>query len=441
MYFSFLPSVSIDVKPIRYPFSESDFVVAKNFFRRYKLSDTAFNSAVYYKQYAINDDVRLDQIAQAVYGNSYYDWVIALVNNMMNPLMDLPMSENDLRKHVESSYDNPYYDIVHYEIIGKEQQIERFGKVIYKPGTIVDETFYNREVNLQAATFPNLTPSTETIKIINNFVFDDQEKDDVTLETFNTYYATNSNIGLQFNPVLRDDGYRSSTQIYLGNGGANSEQYVVTRPVDTSEYSTIEVYAGKVNSPAPGETLQLGYILDGGSYADTVYFADLLTYTQTDGVYKIKESLPEVAQAPNTKFVFLVSRDGTSLADYFAIQSYVLEGTYDIQLPLDFEWNKIDDDNYIIDGQAWTRVDGNWFKKISTAFQYYDGSKNVEVLSSQLCTPVTQFQYEQQMNEKKREIYILKPQYIDALVDDFKKAALYKQSSDFISNRLKKSGV
>ena len=43
--------------------------------------------------------------------------------------------------------------------------------------------------------------------------------------------------------------------------------------------------------------------------------------------------------------------------------------------------------------------------------------------------------------KKKREIYILKPAYLEALVDDFKKAALYKQSSDFISNRLKKSGV
>ena len=186
MYFSFLPSVSVDVKPIRYPFSESDFVVAKNFFRRYKLSDTAFNSAVYYKEYAINDDVRLDQIAEIVYGNSYYDWVIALVNNMLNPLFDLPMSENDLRKHVESSYKNPYYDIVHYEVIGKEQQIEKFGRVIYKPGAIVDEAFYNRKVTLQAAAFPDLTPASETITILNNFVFDEAERDDVTIETFNT---------------------------------------------------------------------------------------------------------------------------------------------------------------------------------------------------------------------------------------------------------------
>ena len=31
MYFNFLPSIKYDVKPISYPFSESDYVVANNF--------------------------------------------------------------------------------------------------------------------------------------------------------------------------------------------------------------------------------------------------------------------------------------------------------------------------------------------------------------------------------------------------------------------------
>ena len=30
MYFSFIPNIQYDSKPIQYPFSESDFVVAKN---------------------------------------------------------------------------------------------------------------------------------------------------------------------------------------------------------------------------------------------------------------------------------------------------------------------------------------------------------------------------------------------------------------------------
>lgn len=441
MYFSFLPSVKLDVKPIRYPFSESDFVVAKNFFRRYKLSDTAFNSAVYYREYAINDDVRLDQIADAIYGNPHYDWVIALVNNMINPLFDLPMSENDLRKHVESSYKNPYYDIHHYVVISQAEQIEKFGQVIYPPDTIVDETFYNNSVSLESAAFPNLTPGSETIVSRNTFVFDEPDKDDVTYETFNTY--TGNIDSLDFVPTLRDDGYKSTTQMILGNGGPGSQQYVVSVPVDTSSYDTLKVYAGKENSPAPGETLKVGYILDGGQVSDAVFFSDLLDYTMEDGLYNLEVEFPEGGRAPNTKIIFLSERDTTGLSDIFAIQSYTLEGSYVKLVPLDFEWNRIDDDNYIIDGVAWTRVGGNWYKKISTGFRYYENSTGMlkEISSSELSRPVTQFEYEQNENEKKREIFILKPAYLDALVDDFKKASLYKKSSDFVSNSLKKTGV
>ena len=441
MYFSFLPSVSIDVKPIRYPFSESDFVVAKNFFRRYKLSDTAFNSAVYYREYAINDDVRLDQISEAVYGNPNYDWVIALVNSMMNPLFDLPMSENDLRKHVESSYKNPYYDIHHYVVINKEEQLEKFGQVIYPPDTIVDETFYNNKITLEAAAFPDLNPTSETIVSTNNFVFDTAENDDVTYESFNTFRGTVSS--LDFVPTLRDDGYRSTTQMILGNGGPGSQQYVITVPIDTTTYDTIKVYAGKENSPLPGETLKVGYILDGGQLSDAVFFADLLDSTMPDGIYNVNVAFPELGRAPNTEIIFMVERDTTGQSDQFAIQSFTLEGSYVQVTPLDFEWNKIDDDNYVIDSVSWTRTGGNWYKKVSTGFRYYENTTGdlKEVASSELSRPVTEFEYEQYENEKRREIFILKPKYLTALVDDFKKAALYKQSSDFISNGLKKSGV
>ena len=47
MYFNYIPDIEYDVKPVSYPFSTSDFVIAKNFFRRYKLNDRA-TQALYY---------------------------------------------------------------------------------------------------------------------------------------------------------------------------------------------------------------------------------------------------------------------------------------------------------------------------------------------------------------------------------------------------------
>ncbi len=135
MYFSIVPNISYDEKPISYPFSESDFVTAKNFFRRYRVKDEVFSNAVLFQKYAIEDGERPDTLAQRAYGDPFYDWVILLVNNMVNAQYDWPMINYDVYKVLDSEYDDPYGEIHHYEIK------EAIGP--YSAGLKVDETFYN----------------------------------------------------------------------------------------------------------------------------------------------------------------------------------------------------------------------------------------------------------------------------------------------------------
>ena len=135
MYFSIVPNISYDEKPISYPFSESDFVTAKNFFRRYKINEDVFSNAVFFQKYSINEGVRPDQLADTLYGNPFYDWVILLVNNMVNAQYDWPLNNYEIYKVLESEYDDPYSEIHHYEI--KETIAQ------YTAGLHVDETFYN----------------------------------------------------------------------------------------------------------------------------------------------------------------------------------------------------------------------------------------------------------------------------------------------------------
>jgi len=134
MYFSIVPNISYDEKPISYPFSESDFVTAKNFFRRYKLNDDVFSNAVFFKKYAIEEGERPDTIAQKAYGNPFYDWIILLTNNMVNAKYDWPMTNYEIYKVLESEYEDPYGTIHHYEM-------DEIGP--YQAGQRVDETFYN----------------------------------------------------------------------------------------------------------------------------------------------------------------------------------------------------------------------------------------------------------------------------------------------------------
>jgi len=134
MYFSLVPNIEYDEKPISYPFSESDFVVAKNFFRRYKISEDVLSYAVYFKEYSIKDGERPDTIADRAYGNPFFDWVILLTNNLVNSQYDWPLSNAELSKVLESEYENAYGTINHYETY-------KIGP--YDAGVHVDETFYN----------------------------------------------------------------------------------------------------------------------------------------------------------------------------------------------------------------------------------------------------------------------------------------------------------
>lgn len=139
-YFSFIPNVEYDTKPIQYPFSESEYVVAKNFFRRYQVNPDVFSYAVFFKKYAVVEGEKIYQVAEKAYGDPLLDWIIVLSNNIVNTQFDWPLSEYDLRKFCEKNYDDPYGTIKHYKTL---ESFGSNGTRIIKPGLIVDEEFYN----------------------------------------------------------------------------------------------------------------------------------------------------------------------------------------------------------------------------------------------------------------------------------------------------------
>ena len=47
-----------------------------------------FQYAVFFKKYTIKDGERPETLAEKIYGNQFYDWVILLTNNMVNAQYD-----------------------------------------------------------------------------------------------------------------------------------------------------------------------------------------------------------------------------------------------------------------------------------------------------------------------------------------------------------------
>lgn len=170
MYFSLIPDVQYDKKPTKFPFSSTEYIIAKNFFRRFKVNEDMFSYSVFFNKYAVQDGDRLDLLAERYYGSPFYDWVIVLVNNLINPITDWPMDEYSLRKHVEKKYSNPDA-IHHYETIEIQ---DGNGKVVLKSGLTVDQTFYNSTFKYFDSSLNTVTsiPGSSASYSVNNYEYE-----------------------------------------------------------------------------------------------------------------------------------------------------------------------------------------------------------------------------------------------------------------------------
>lgn len=150
MYFSLLPNIEYDEKPLSYPFTESEYVVAKNLFKKYKLNADVFSFAVFFRQYTIQDGETPDSLALKAYGDQFYDWVILLTNEIVNRHLDWPISNASLTKYAEQQYADPYNEILYYETYEIKSGFKipnEFGTLVdavaLEGGLHVDETVYN----------------------------------------------------------------------------------------------------------------------------------------------------------------------------------------------------------------------------------------------------------------------------------------------------------
>ena len=185
MYFKSIPNISYDKKPVSYPFSESDRIIAKNFFRRYKLNEDVFGYATFYRKYSVQQGVKIETIADRYYGKPEYDWVIILTNNLINPQFSFPLDDYTVRKIAEEKYgDETYSGVHHYETIETRsgQMIE--GKTVFalEGGLRVDKTFYDSPFTYWNGT-QNVTVAGNTVsKPILNFdheIYENERKREI----------------------------------------------------------------------------------------------------------------------------------------------------------------------------------------------------------------------------------------------------------------------
>lgn len=442
MYFSLLPNIQYDTKPINYPFSEADYVTAKNFFRRWKVNEKVFDSSVYYKKYSIKDGERPDTIAYNLYGNAFYDWAIILTNNIINPLFDWPMSEYELRKFVEQKYDDPYRDIVRYKTISAADQRSIYGSLIIEPDMIVDEKFYNSNTTW---TFPDLEIIPDVVIDLTDPTNFSRMSTDVAIVPSGT--GTGANGGFNIGTHLKFGSESSNPGSSSGNI-LSGKRFATLTPQNLEPFTKVRLKAIRGNDKNGGETPDFlnedlyfkVFDKDGVEIVSRVILNTVLAEGLPEAVTTYTVDLPQSARIPDATIeLYQPDNSGVSFDHYGLLEFTYLNTSYDI----------IDDKNYLVDGVLYQYVideasgQERWGVKQSKGYVFYDSNlgRSREIAGRDLSYPITAFEYESQKNEEKREIYLLKEDFISAFIEDFKSNRNYKTSGGFVNSRLKKAGL
>ena len=163
------PKVSYDLNKDNTPINVQNPLV------RFIYKESLKDKATWYYTHDMAPGQSLKYIAEKYYGDSRYDWVLMITNDILDPVYDLPLDYNDFIAYIRSKYGSvpeAQAKVKHYEQIIAEQTKLTDGTIVPKIVQIVDETTYNtltdsarREVDCYTYE-DELNESKRTIKIL-----------------------------------------------------------------------------------------------------------------------------------------------------------------------------------------------------------------------------------------------------------------------------------
>ena len=169
-----------------------------------------------------------------------------------------------------------------------------------------------------------------------------------------------------------------------------------------------------------------------------------ITITNTGFGYTVAPTIT-IADAPiSRQAVITVELLGTGISTYTIYDgglNYVNNPTITLDIPdeiLNVEVNETYSQNL----KTWRWTGSVWQEKITEEFQYFDPNVNsiIKIPGSVLSRPITNYEYENNLNEEKRKLYIIKPQYLSVMITDLRNMMTYDEDGpNYINDKLKKT--
>ena len=171
-YFSYFPDIEY-VSRTTDRSSAEEYITVKNIFRRAKIRNDFYNVATAFEDYMIIANERPDQVAEAVYGDPRYDWVILTANNITNMREQWPLNAQDFQNYILEKYktESALEEIHHYIT---EISIDSRKRIVVPEGLRVDSNFnsqYSVDYNSSFISHSNFRLKPIVLFKIMNYFF------------------------------------------------------------------------------------------------------------------------------------------------------------------------------------------------------------------------------------------------------------------------------
>ncbi len=103
-FFNYFPKV-----PYFYDNNQTSVDVVTNLTFKFKFNENFKENSVMYYDYIVPEGETPEILADKVYNSSERHWIILMINNIVNPLLDWPMNSYSLNKFIESKYSTSEY--------------------------------------------------------------------------------------------------------------------------------------------------------------------------------------------------------------------------------------------------------------------------------------------------------------------------------------------
>jgi len=134
------PTVSYDVKKNGKPIELTNITL------RFKINELLRDKSVVMYDYDVQDGERADIIAYKYYDDETLDWVILLINNIIDPQFEWPLDDRSFERYMRKKYGSleTAKQTVHvYEKILRQQSVLFDGTIIPEKRVVVDKDTYD----------------------------------------------------------------------------------------------------------------------------------------------------------------------------------------------------------------------------------------------------------------------------------------------------------